>query len=113
MTHLSQALISRITRRPLGGDKSTGNIFQMGSYRMAFAIDEGPGHAPSKFKKTESIEYKAIFAVTFAVFLAAEILGLLLPQRLAARFSGSAPKKSVIRSAKESASTCATYAFMG
>ena len=80
---------------------------------MAVAIDEGRVHARSKFKRTESIEYRAIFAVTFIVFLASEILGLLLPHRWVSRFSGQEPQKSLIQRAKASASTCAAYAFMG
>lgn len=86
---------------------------QMENPAMAFAINDGQSQSPSKFKRTESIEYKAIFAVTFTVFLVAEIAGLLLPHRWLNQLSGQTQQKSLVQRAKASASTCAAYAFMG
>jgi hypothetical protein len=79
---------------------------------MALALDDGRTRSPSS-KKSGTIEYRLIFIVTFAVFLVAAAAENLLPHNLMARLSRQGQRKSVIQRAKDSASTCAAYAFMG
>ncbi len=76
---------------------------------MAVTIDSGT-RSPSKFKRTESLEFRLIFAAAFAIFLVAALAERLLPHRW---LHQSAARKSVLEQAKEAANTCAAYAFMG
>ncbi|MEQ1651845.1 MAG: hypothetical protein ABL897_05095 [Hyphomicrobium sp.] len=80
---------------------------------MAFAIDDRRSPSGATPTKSKPIEYRLIFAVAFLVFLVAAIIESLLPHNLVARFARNAPRKSVFQKAKDSASTCAAYAFMG
>jgi hypothetical protein len=58
--------------------------------------------------RKESVEFRIIFAATFAVFLIAGIIERLLPWNWLTR-----RQASVVQQAWESAGTCTTYAFMG
>jgi hypothetical protein len=73
------------------------------------AMTTAVGRAPrDKRVRRESVEFRIIFAVTFAVFLAAGIIERLLPWNWLTR-----RQASVFQQAWESAGTCTTYAFMG
>ncbi len=76
---------------------------------MAFTMDNRP-KSLSKFKRTESLEFRLIFAAAFAVFLVAATVERLLPLGW---FKRGQSRKSIIEQAKEAANTCAAYAFMG
>lgn len=76
---------------------------------MAVTIDSGT-RSPSKFKRTESVEFRLIFAASFAIFLVAALVERLLPHRWLNR---TVARKPVLEQAKEAANTCAAYAFMG
>ena len=80
---------------------------------MAMALHDGRTHSASAPRKAKPIEYRLIFAVAFLVFLAAGIVEALLPHNLIARFTGHGTGKSIIQRARDSARTCAAYAFMG
>lgn len=76
---------------------------------MAFTMDNRP-KSLSKFKRTESVEFRLIFAAAFAVFLIAATVERMLPLGWLKRGQS---RKSIIEQAKEAANTCAAYAFMG
>lgn len=80
---------------------------------MALALDNGRTHAASAPRKGKPVEYRLIFAVAFLVFLAAAVVEALLPHNVLARFTGSSNRKSIFQRARDSARTCAAYAFMG
>lgn len=67
----------------------------------------------SKFKRTESIEFRLIFAAAFVVFLFAAVGERLLPGRWLNSANASEPRPTIISQAKAAANTCAAYAFMG
>ncbi|MEQ1717063.1 MAG: hypothetical protein ABL907_13935 [Hyphomicrobium sp.] len=77
---------------------------------MALAFDDDRTRTGVHPKDSSTIEYRLIFAVSFVVFFAAALIESLLLLRWA-RASGK--RKSVIERARDSASTCAAYAFMG
>lgn len=81
--------------------------------QMAFAIDDARSTPAATSTKSKPLEYRLIFAVAFLVFFGAALIETLLPQNLVARLSGQGQCKSVIQKAKDSANTCAAYAFMG
>lgn len=56
---------------------------------------------------TETLQFRLIFAVCFAVFLAAAVIERLLP------WNWTRGRPSPVAHAWQSARTCATYAFMG
>ncbi len=80
---------------------------------MALAIDDGRTHPATSSKSSTSIEYRLIFWPSVIVFLCAGLVESILPHNLAARLAGNGKAKSVIQRAKDSANTCAAYAFMG
>ncbi|MEQ1669723.1 MAG: hypothetical protein ABL893_02585 [Hyphomicrobium sp.] len=80
---------------------------------MAFAIDDSRAPRASASTKSKPLEYRLIFAVAFLVFFGAALIETLLPHNLVARLTGHGQCKSVIQKAKDSANTCAAYAFMG
>jgi hypothetical protein len=80
---------------------------------MAMAIDDRRSHQATAPKKSKPIEYRLIFSVAFLVFFCAALFEAVLPQNLVARVRDGGNCKSVIQKAKDSASTCAAYAFMG
>ncbi len=79
------------------------------STTMAFTMDTRT-RSLSKFKRTESLEFRLIFVAAFAVFLVAATVERLLPLSW---FTRGAARKSIVEQAKEAANTCAAYAFMG
>ncbi len=79
------------------------------STTMAFTMDARP-RSLSKFKRTESLEFRLIFVAAFAVFLVTATVERLLPLSW---FKRGAARKSIVEQAKEAANTCAAYAFMG
>jgi hypothetical protein len=79
---------------------------------MALTMDQRR-KTHSKFKRTESIEFRLIFAAAFVVFLAAAIVERLVPRRFFARVRPAGERKSIFEQAKGAANTCAAYAFMG
>ena len=113
MIGISQASVRVPAWQTRGHQIFDNSAQQKGISSMAFALDNGRTRAASKFKRSGSFEYRAIFSVTFAVFLATEILCLSLPSRWSKRTDEAAISKSLIQRAKDSASTCAAYAFMG
>lgn len=80
---------------------------------MALALDNGRTQSASAHPKGKPIEYRLIVAIAFLVFLVAAIVEALLPHNLVARFTGRAKGKSIFQRARDSARTCAAYAFMG
>ncbi|MFN0218724.1 MAG: hypothetical protein ACKVP4_07935 [Hyphomicrobium sp.] len=76
---------------------------------MAHTIDTRR-RSLSKFKRAESLEFRLIFIAAFAVFLVTATLERLL---LLSWLRGEGSRKSILEQAKESANTCAAYAFMG
>ena len=79
---------------------------------MAYVTDQRQ-RSFSKFKRAESMEYRAIFIAAFGVFLVAAIAERLLPTRWFARTAGAGRRKTILEQAKDAAKTCAAYAFMG
>lgn len=79
---------------------------------MALTIDNRR-RSQSKFKRTESIEFRLIFIAAFAVFLVAATVERILPMRWLRKRADRSPRKSIFEQAKEAANTCAAYAFMG
>lgn len=80
---------------------------------MAFAIDGDRTRSSSHQKKNGTIEYRLIFAVTFLVFLCAGLFESLLMMRWLGLSPRTGKGKSVVQRARDSANTCAAYAFMG
>lgn len=78
---------------------------------MAF-VRSDRDYRSSRSSKSETLEFRLIFAVTFVVLLFASVLEMLLPFRW---FSNAqrGPHKSIFERAADGARTCATYAFMG
>jgi hypothetical protein len=66
-----------------------------------------------KSDRSEKLEFKLIFAVTFVVFLSAGLLEALLPFRWFASPAQFGKRKSIVERAADGARTCATFAFMG
>jgi hypothetical protein len=74
---------------------------------MALALTTKESSPHVKRSGIESIQFRLILAVCFAVFLTAALLERLLP------WSWRRPKPSPIAHAWRSANTCTAYAFMG
>lgn len=68
---------------------------------------------PHRSNKSETLEFRLIFAVTFVVFLAAGLIESLLPFNWFGRRTDNGPRKSFVERASDGARTCAAYAFMG
>lgn len=66
-----------------------------------------------RLKKTETVEYKLIFAAAFTVFFVAATLEKLSPLKWITSSEGESARKSIFASAREAASISAGYAFMG
>ena len=79
---------------------------------MAF-VRSGKDFQPHRPDRTQSIEYRLIFAVCFAVFLSAALIEKILPLRAAFGRADMHKSSTVFSSAASSARTCAAYAFMG
>lgn len=79
---------------------------------MALTIDNRR-RSQSKFKRTESIEFRLIFIAAFAVFLVTATVERILPVHWLRKRADRSPRKSIFEQAKEAANTCAAYAFMG
>jgi hypothetical protein len=79
---------------------------------MAF-VRSDRDYRQSRPNKSETLEFRLIFAVTFAVFLVAGLLECLLPLRWLSNRVARGQDKSIIERAADGARTCATYAFMG
>lgn len=60
----------------------------------------------------DAIQYRAIYAVCFAVFLLAASLARLMPWTWLAHPDGTTRRPSIFEQASEAAGTCTTYAFM-
>jgi hypothetical protein len=80
---------------------------------MALAFDAGRSQPATTAKKSKSIEYRVIFGVAFVVFFAAALIESVLPKNFAARLQSNCKRKTAFQRAKDSANTCAAYAFMG
>ncbi len=69
------------------------------------------GHVPgAKARRKESIEFRLLYGVTFAVFLAAALVEAINPFRSRVRDQKA---ESIIQKARFGAQTCVKYAFMG
>ncbi len=79
---------------------------------MAF-VRSDRDYQSSRSGKSETLEFRLIFAVTFAVFLFAGVIEAMLPFRWSRQNAQRNPHKSIFERAAEGARTCATYAFMG
>lgn len=71
--------------------------------------------AETKTKRGKSIEYRALFLATFAVFLVAAIAESLIPRSWPNSWKAQGPtsKETIWRRASVGAQTCVAYAFMG
>ena len=78
---------------------------------MAF-VRSDRDYSAQRHDKSETLEFRLIFGVTFAVFLAAALVESLLPLRWFSRENAGA-RKTIIERAADAARTCAAYAFMG
>jgi hypothetical protein len=79
---------------------------------MAF-VRSDRDYRPSRSAKSETLQFRFIFAVTFVVFLLAGILEALLPFHWIGQNAQRIQRKSILERAADGARTCATYAFMG
>lgn len=80
--------------------------------QTAATAARGPALAAAqKNKRGKSLEYRALFVATFAVFLVAAIVEALIPKGIKANRVQS--KETVWRRASFGAQTCVAYAFMG
>jgi hypothetical protein len=80
---------------------------------MEMAIDNIRSDQAPASKKSKPVEYRLIFSVAFLVFFCAALFESMMPQNLVARVRDGGNCKSVVQKARDSASTCAAYAFMG
>lgn len=75
------------------------------------AVNYAPTHMPTpKNTRRSSLEYRLIFFVCFAVFMAAAIVERLMPWNWV---RPTKPRRSAFEQAKAAAGTCTAYAFMG
>jgi hypothetical protein len=79
---------------------------------MALALSK---HSTSHVKRggKRSIEFRIIFAVSFAFFLLAAVVERLLPWKWLALRPERKRQQTIFEQAWEAAGTCTTYAFMG
>lgn len=67
----------------------------------------------ARWKRNETLEYRALFAVTFAVFLVAAAAEAMVPRRLRSRAVRGDADETIIHRASTGARNCVAYAFMG
>lgn len=67
---------------------------------------------PARWRRTESWEYRILFAITFCVFLVAAVIESFVPRRWVVK-TDCEERRSIIQRAIEHASICVAYAFMG
>lgn len=72
-----------------------------------------PARSNDKSRHKDRVEYRLIFAAAFLVFLLASAIERLAPSRWSEKAAATAPRKTVVAQAKESASIAVGYAFMG
>lgn len=70
-------------------------------------------HPLARWKRNETLEYRALFAVTFAVFLVAALAEALIPRRWRRPAHRDRANETIIHRASTGARNCVAYAFMG
>jgi hypothetical protein len=78
---------------------------------MAIASEPRPADV-ANLRRREAVEYRIIFYLTFAFFLAAVLVARLLPRELKSSRPGFKGSRSVIEEARAAAHTCIPFAFM-
>ncbi len=79
---------------------------------MSVDLPKRSGSVAKRLDVADAVQYRVIYVVCFAVFLAAAIIERAMPWT----WHGSRPKterrQSILEQAREAAGTCTTYAFM-
>ena len=98
---------------PLAGDEVPSGSAARDTTHMTQFSPSRQARAGAKPNRHETIEFRLIFAATFAIFLLTSVLERALPHKWAGRAGGEETRKSVIEQAREAAHISAGYAFMG
>jgi hypothetical protein len=89
---------------------------------MAIALENGArqtrdeetrSRSLTRYRRTETIEFRIIFWAAFSAFFVAALIERLLPTQWVRRADGDQPRRSVVSQARHAANTCAAYALMG
>jgi hypothetical protein len=67
----------------------------------------------SRFRKEEALEFRLLYAVSFALFLVAAVIARLVPWHWRPFVRRQSGGLSIIGEARAAASTCIPFAFMG
>jgi hypothetical protein len=73
----------------------------------------GLAHAPTSRRRKEATQFRLFLVVTFPLFLAAALVGRLLPRRWGLRPMGADGRRSVFADALTMANTTIPFVFMG
>ena len=74
---------------------------------------ESRSRSLTRYRRTETIEFRIIFWAAFSAFFVAALLERILPKHWLHRTDGDQPRRSVVAQARHAANTCAAYALMG
>ena len=75
--------------------------------------DETRSRSLTRYRRTETIEFRLIFVLAFSAFFVAALVERVMPRHWLHHVDGEQQSRSVVAQARHAANTCAAYALMG
>ncbi len=85
----------------------------LGNRESQSRTDDTRSKSLTRYRRTETIEFRVIFWAAFAAFFVAALVERILPAHWVHHADGDQPRRSVVTQARHAANTCAAYALMG